>query len=59
MYIFSNTAKPWNWEHCGAVPCGEGRASILEKGRILEGECERVGTGHLTSREAASPYILI
>ena len=37
IYIFSNTAKPWNWEHCGAVPCGEGRASILEKGNILEG----------------------
>ena len=37
IYIFSNTAKPWNWEHCGAVPCGEGRASIMEKGNILEG----------------------
>ena len=36
MYIFSNTVKPWNWEHCGGN-CGEGRASILEKGRVLEG----------------------
>jgi hypothetical protein len=36
IYIFDNTAKPWNWEHCGG-DCGEGRASILEKGRLLEG----------------------
>ena len=36
MYIFANTVKPWNWEHCGGN-CGEGRASILEKGRVLEG----------------------
>ena len=47
MYIFSNTAKPWNWEHCSAVPCGEGRASILEKGRILEGNVKGWAPGIL------------
>ena len=36
IYIFANTIKPWNWEHCGGN-CGEGRASVLEKGRVLEG----------------------
>jgi hypothetical protein len=35
IYIFANTNKPWNWEHCGGN-CGEGRASVLEKGRVLK-----------------------
>ncbi len=47
IYIFGNTAKPWNWEHCGAVPCGEGRASILEKGRVLEGNVKGWAPGIL------------
>ena len=51
IYIFSNTAKPWNWEHCGAVPCGEGRASILEKGRILEGAVKGWAPGILIQEE--------
>ena len=51
IYIFSNTAKPWNWEHCGAVPCGEGRASILEKGNILEGAVKGWAPGILIQEE--------
>ena len=51
IYIFSNTAKPWNWEHCGAVPCGEGRASIMEKGNILEGAVKGWAPGILIQEE--------
>ena len=50
FYILGNTAKPWNWEHCGGT-CGEGRASILEKGRILEGAVKGWAPGILLQEE--------
>ncbi len=50
LYIFGNTAKPWNWEHCGGT-CGEGRASILEKGRVLEGNVKGWAPGILIQEE--------
>ena len=58
IYILGNTAKPWNWEHCGGQ-CGEGRASILEKGQSARGQCKRLGTGHLASGRSVIPYLSI
>ena len=50
IYIFDNTGKPWNWEHCGG-DCGEGRASILEKGRLLEGNVKGWAPGIFLQEE--------
>ena len=50
IYILGNTAKPWNWEHCGGT-CGEGRASILEKGRVLEGNVKGWAPGILLQED--------